>query len=72
VRVVARGGEVVVDHSAILPGRGAWVHPTRECVETAIQRKAFGRALRVESALATGQILTMIQASTGAQEEQAD
>ncbi len=72
MRVVARGEEVVVDHSAILPGRGAWVHPTRECIESAIQRKAFGRALKSEVALDTGQILTVIKASTGALEEQAD
>ena len=72
MRVVACDGEVVVDHSAILPGRGAWVHATRECIDTAIQRRAFGRALRVESALAIGQILTMIEASTEAPEEQAD
>ena len=61
-----------MDHSATLPGRGAWVHPTRECIETAIQRKAFGRALKSESALKIGQILTMIEASTEAPKEQAD
>ncbi len=56
----------------MLEGRGAWVHPTRECVETALQRKAFGRALKADSALATGQILTMMEASTEAHKEQAD
>jgi uncharacterized protein len=50
-RVVARDGEVVVDHSATLPGRGAWVHPTLECVEKALTRKAFGRALKADGAL---------------------
>jgi len=53
VRVVARDGEAVVDQSATLPGRGAWVHPTSECITTAIQRKAFGRALRTEGVLGT-------------------
>ncbi|TFB81411.1 YlxR family protein [Terrimesophilobacter mesophilus] len=72
VRVVARDGEVVVDRSGTLPGRGAWVHPARECIDIAIQRKAFGRALRVQSGLATRQVLTMIEAPTGAPEEQAD
>lgn len=61
-----------MDHSATLEGRGAWVHPTRQCIDTAIQRKAFGRALKVESALATEQILTVIEASTEAPKEQAD
>ena len=46
LRFVERADEVVADHSATLPGRGAWVHPTVECVETALSRKAFGRALR--------------------------
>jgi uncharacterized protein len=40
-----------VDHSATLPGRGAWVHPTLECVEKALTRKAFGRALKADGAL---------------------
>jgi len=53
VRVVAHDGEVVVDQSATLPGRGAWVHPTSECITTAIQRKALGRALRVDGVLGT-------------------
>lgn len=61
-----------MDHSATLPGRGAWVHPARTCTDSAIQRKAFGRALRVDAVLTTGQILTMIEASTEAPEEQAD
>jgi predicted RNA-binding protein YlxR (DUF448 family) len=43
---VARDGEAIPDPSGTLPGRGAWVHPTRDCIETAIKRKAFGRALR--------------------------
>jgi predicted RNA-binding protein YlxR (DUF448 family) len=47
--VVARDGRAVVDTAARLPGRGAWVHPDSGCVENAIRRRAFGRALRVES-----------------------
>jgi predicted RNA-binding protein YlxR (DUF448 family) len=46
VRLVARDGRVVVDAAARLPGRGAWLHPASACLETAISRKAFGRALR--------------------------
>jgi predicted RNA-binding protein YlxR (DUF448 family) len=53
---VACDGEAVVDQSATLPGRGAWVHPTLECVNKSISRKAFGRALRVEGALDTGNL----------------
>ena len=32
--VLSPDGEVVVDYRAKLPGRGAWVHPTRACVGT--------------------------------------
>ena len=39
---------VVVDTQLRLPGRGAWLHPTPECFDQAVQRKAFGRALRVK------------------------
>jgi len=72
VRVVAREGQVVADRSAILVGRGAWVHPTRKCCESAINRKAFGRALKTEVQLQTGQVDKLIEALTGAPEEQAD
>jgi hypothetical protein len=44
--VVARDGRVVADAAARLPGRGAWVHPSLVCIENAVKRKAFGRALR--------------------------
>ena len=47
VRVVARDGRAVVDTAARLPGRGAWVHPDRVCIENALKRRAFGRALRL-------------------------
>jgi hypothetical protein len=32
-----------------MPGRGAWLHPTSECFELAVRRKAFGRALRLQA-----------------------
>jgi len=28
------------------PGRGAWIHPDRTCLDTAVRRGAFTRALR--------------------------
>ncbi len=46
----------MVDESAALPGRGAWLHPTTQCMQKALQRKAFGRALRVPGVLDTQQI----------------
>ena len=56
LRVVAHNSDIVVDPSATLPGRGAWLHPTLECLDKAQTRRAFGRALRVEGTLDTATI----------------
>jgi predicted RNA-binding protein YlxR (DUF448 family) len=51
LRVVAVGGNgeyaVTVDPARKLPGRGAWLHPERACLDAAIRRRAFARALRI-------------------------
>ena len=48
----AHGQPVVVpDPGATTPGRGAHLHPTAECYQLAVRRKAFGRALRVPTGL---------------------
>jgi predicted RNA-binding protein YlxR (DUF448 family) len=40
------GGPVVVpDPERRRPGRGAWLHPDVSCLDLAVRRKAFGRAL---------------------------
>ena len=49
VRVVARNGRLVVDPTATLPGRGAWLTPSIDAFESAVKRKAFRRALRLDS-----------------------
>lgn len=47
VRIVAdAGGRLVIDGRQLLPGRGAYLHPTPECATGALKRRAFGRALR--------------------------
>ncbi|MBN9632139.1 MAG: YlxR family protein [Actinobacteria bacterium] len=51
LRVVLRNSEIVADPSATLPGRGAWLHPVDECLDLALKRRAFGRALRAEESL---------------------
>ncbi|WP_234897277.1 YlxR family protein [Mycolicibacterium vanbaalenii] len=38
---------VTVDAARTLPGRGAWLHPDPECLQAAVRRRAFGRALRI-------------------------
>ncbi|AAT88645.1 nucleic-acid-binding protein [Leifsonia xyli subsp. xyli] len=51
LRVVVRNSELVVDPSAAFPGRGAWLHPVDGCLDLALKRRAFGRALRVDGTL---------------------
>lgn len=38
---------VTVDAAGNLPGRGAWLHPDAQCLQQAIRRRAFARALRI-------------------------
>lgn len=49
VAVSTGNGEyaVTVDTAGNLPGRGAWLHPSPQCLRAAIRRRAFGRALRI-------------------------
>jgi len=59
--VVSIESALVVDERASMPGRGAWVHETSECVDAAIRRRAFVRALRVSGPLDTQTIEEHIQ-----------
>ncbi|MCA1782805.1 MAG: YlxR family protein [Dermatophilaceae bacterium] len=52
LRVTAREGDsgavrIVPDVRGRLGGRGAWLHTDPDCVEQAVRRRAFARALRV-------------------------
>ena len=48
VRLVSAAADGVrVDRTGSAPGRGAYVHPDRSCVEAALGRGAIARALRV-------------------------
>ena len=53
---------VVVDQRLRLPGRGAWLHPTPECLDLAVRLKAFGRSLRVKALLDTAAVKAYIEA----------
>ena len=44
---------VVPDPAGTAPGRGAHLHPTTECFDLAVRRKAFPRALRAGTGLST-------------------
>ncbi|WP_344044939.1 YlxR family protein [Nocardioides panacihumi] len=53
----AHGRPVVVpDPTATAPGRGAHLHPTSECYDLAVRRKAFPRALRLEGGLSVAPV----------------
>lgn len=41
-----RGPVAVPDLARRLGGRGAWLHPRRDCVDTALRRNALSRAFR--------------------------
>lgn len=50
--VLGPDGAVVPDLRARLPGRGAWLTPTRAVVNEAVKRRAFQRAFKTKDATA--------------------
>ncbi|WP_139417506.1 YlxR family protein [Agromyces laixinhei] len=56
LRLVAQNSHVIADDEAVLPGRGAWLHPSLECYQLAVRRRAFGRALRIRGEVDTGNV----------------
>lgn len=53
LRVVADQSSLLFDVRKCLPGRGAWVHDEAQCLDNALRRRAFVRALRVSGHLDT-------------------
>ncbi|GGM21533.1 DNA-binding protein [Streptomyces fumigatiscleroticus] len=51
LRLVADGDACIPDPRGTLPGRGAYVHPALVCLDQAVRRRAFPRALRVPGPL---------------------
>lgn len=45
--VEAPDGQVVLDARSRIGGRGAWVHPTKACIEMAAKRHAAERSLKI-------------------------
>ena len=58
---VSKSPELCPDPRLRLPGRGAWLHPTPECLDLALRRKAFGRALRVKARLELAAVSAYIE-----------
>ncbi|MEJ2860463.1 YlxR family protein [Actinomycetospora sp. OC33-EN07] len=65
LRVVAADGVVDPDPRHRLPGRGAWLHPDRDCLTRAERRSAFPRALRVPGPLDTGALRALLDPDSG-------
>ncbi|HTY73444.1 MAG TPA: YlxR family protein [Actinomycetes bacterium] len=64
LRVVAVGGVLLADPRARQPGRGAYVHPDLGCLDAAVRRRAFPRALRVPGPLDPAGLRSLLEAST--------
>lgn len=53
-----------------LPGRGAWLHPVGDCLEQALRRRAFGRALRTSTSPDPAAVTAYVEAlATGHEQE---
>ncbi|MFD6420164.1 YlxR family protein [Streptomyces sp. NPDC060194] len=61
LRAVAVEGVVVPDPRGTLPGRGAYVHPVLVCVDLAVRRRAFSRALRARGPLDAAEIRVRVE-----------
>lgn len=49
IRIVRRtDGEVAIDTTGKMPGRGAYLCGSKRCLDTAIKKNILGRALRCE------------------------
>jgi uncharacterized protein len=53
---------VIVDTATRLPGRGAWLHPVPQCVQQAIRRRAFTKALRITGSPDASAVVEHVQA----------
>jgi predicted RNA-binding protein YlxR (DUF448 family) len=65
LRIVAKSNDLVFDVFKKMPGRGVWIHSSQECLNLAIQRNAFGRALKLNKQPdSSGLVITKEQAET--------
>ncbi|AQT74691.1 YlxR family protein [Streptomyces erythrochromogenes] len=65
LRIVAIEDECVPDPRGTLPGRGAYVHPAVVCLDQAVRRRAFPRALRSAGALDTANLRNAVAGKAG-------
>ncbi|MER6983040.1 YlxR family protein [Streptomyces carpinensis] len=68
LRIVAIEDACVPDQRGTLPGRGAYVHPALVCLDQAVRRRAFPRALRAPGALDTKALRQYVERATVAEQ----
>ena len=68
LRIVVIEGECAHDPRGTLPGRGAYVHPASVCLDQAVRRRAFTRALRAPGALDTKALRQYVEQTTVAEQ----
>jgi predicted RNA-binding protein YlxR (DUF448 family) len=68
LRIVETEGACVPDPRGTLPGRGVYVHPALVCLDLAVRRRAFSRALRVPGALDTKALRRYVEQTTVAEQ----
>ncbi|MFJ3307917.1 YlxR family protein [Streptomyces sp. NPDC086549] len=68
LRIVAIEDACVPDPRGTLPGRGAYVHPALVCLDQAVRRRAFTRALRAPGALDTKALRQYVEQVTVAEQ----
>ncbi|MGW2029973.1 MULTISPECIES: YlxR family protein [Streptomyces] len=68
LRIVKTGDTCVPDPRGTLPGRGAYVHPALVCLDQAVRRRAFPRALRVPGPLDTKALRRYVEQTTVAEQ----
>ncbi|WP_432139362.1 MULTISPECIES: YlxR family protein [unclassified Streptomyces] len=64
LRIVAVEDACVPDPRGTLPGRGAYVHPAAACLDQAVRRRAFTRALRAPGTLDTKALRRYVEQTT--------
>lgn len=64
VRVVAAGTVLQPDPRGRLPGRGAYLHRSSDCLALAVRRGAFARALRLPGPLEPAAVADWVRTTT--------
>ncbi|MEU7559920.1 YlxR family protein [Streptomyces eurythermus] len=68
LRIVGIEDACVPDPRGMLPGRGVYVHPALVCLDQAVRRRAFPRALRVPGPLDTKALRRYVEQTTVAEQ----